>query len=337
MVTKRTEEISELVRQALVPVLGADVVVQDVRALTAGASRQSWRIEAGPADGPMSDYVLQREAMPRGEPVPLPGGGSSADFAPLPMSDQAAVMRAAFDAGVPVPRVVASGATDQREWVLCEFLEGEALPPKLLRDPALEKGVARLTEDSARALATIHGLDPAGLGLRQQDKIAIYRTRLDHMGEPRPVLELAYRWLAEHRPPPRPPVVVHGDFRLGNLLVGPGGLAAVLDWELVHLGDPHEDVAWATIRAWRFDRHRPEDVFPHEESWVAAYNDAVGAGREVDPEALRWWQIAGTWSWAVISAMQARRHLDGWMHSLEHAVIGRRVAESEWDLLELLP
>ncbi len=119
--------------------------------------------------------------------------------------------------------------------------------------------------------------------------------------------------------------------------MGPTGLAAVLDWELTHLGDPHEDVAWATIRAWRFDRHRSPGVFPEPEAWVKAYNAQAGPSRAIDPAALRWWQILGTWSWAVISAMQARRHLDGWVRSLEHAVIGRRVCESEWDLLELLP
>jgi aminoglycoside phosphotransferase (APT) family kinase protein len=103
------------------------------------------------------------------------------------------------------------------------------------------------------------------------------------------------------------------------------------------LGDPHEDVAWATIRAWRFDRYRQPGTFPEPEVWAEAYAAAAGPDSGFDPAAMRWWQIAGTWSWAVISAMQARRHLDGWVQSLEHAVIGRRVCESEWDLLELLP
>jgi thiamine kinase-like enzyme len=78
---------------------------------------------------------------------------------------------------------------------------------------------------------------------------------------------------------------VHGDFRLGNLFVGRTGLAAVLDWEMVHLGDPHEDVAWATIRAWRFDRHRPPEIFPEPEPSAAADNAAVGPVQAVDPDA----------------------------------------------------
>ncbi|MGI8492131.1 MAG: phosphotransferase, partial [Acidimicrobiales bacterium] len=145
----------------------------------------------------------------------------------------------------------------------------------------------------------------------------------------------AYRWLELHRPAPGVAGVVHGDFRLGNLLVDVSGLRAILDWELAHLGDPYEDLAWPTIRAWRFDRYRPLGSFPETEPWLAAYE--AEAGVDVDRDAVRWWQVAGTWTWAVISAMQARRHLLGPTPSLEHAAIGRRVCESEYDLLELLP
>jgi len=324
------DDPSEGLVRALERHLGEGVEITGLRPLTSGASRQSLRFKAAQAGRPPRQYVLQREMAPNLRPGPAEAG-------PLSMSTQAVVLNAAHQAGVPVARVVASGEMDGRQFIVSEWLEGEALPPKLLRDPALENGTARLMADCATALVRIHSLAPSGLGLAEQDRLALYRSRLDALDEPRPVLELGYRWLLDRRPPPGPLSVVHGDFRLGNLLVGPTGLAAVLDWELTHLGDPHEDVAWATIRAWRFDRHRPAGVFPEPEAWVKAYNAEAGPGRAVDPANLRWWQILGTWSWAVISAMQARRHLDGWVQSLEHAVIGRRVCESEWDLLELLP
>jgi aminoglycoside phosphotransferase (APT) family kinase protein len=311
-------------------VLGPGVEITRMTLLTSGASRESWRFEAGPPGRPVQAYVLQREMIERDPAVP-------AELAALPIPVQAHVLRSARTAGAPVAAVVGSGSRAGRDFIVSEWLEGEALPHKLLRDPDLDEGRRRLTDDCAQALAAIHGLDPTGLGLPRHDRLAVYRDRLDQMDEPRPVLELGYRWLAENRPVPRGPVVVHGDFRLGNLLVGRNGLQAVLDWELAHLGDPHEDVAWATIRAWRFDRYRPAGVFPEPEAWAAAYNRAVGPNGELDPEALRWWHVAGIWSWAVISAMQARRHLDGWVQSLEHAVIGRRVCESEWDLLDVLP
>ena len=326
------DDPSEGIARALKPHLGPGVEVTGLRLLTSGASRQSLRFDASGPDHPSRPYVLQQEMAPAMATGP---GATGA----LSMKTQAAVLDAARDAGVPVARVVASGQMDGRQFIISEWVEGEALPPKLLRDPALKDGVAGLTQDCARALARIHALRPAGLDLVEQDRVALLRSRLDAiaMDEPRPVLELGYRWLANNRPPAGPPAVVHGDFRLGNLMVGPAGLTAVLDWELAHLGDPHEDVAWPTIRAWRFDRHRSPGAFPETEPWVRAYNAEAGPARAIDPDTLRWWQIAGTWSWAVISAMQARRHLDGWVQSLEHAVIGRRVCESEWDLLELLP
>jgi aminoglycoside phosphotransferase (APT) family kinase protein len=221
--------------------------------------------------------------------------------------------------------------------MITEWLEGEALPQKMLRDPDLAPGRSRLTEDCAAALAGIHRI-PAGddLGLERADRLAVYREWLDVIDEPRPVLEFAYRWLAGNRPTPGRPVVAHGDFRLGNLLVDNGGLRAVLDWELAHIGDRHEDLAWPTIRAWRFDRHRQPGTFPEPGAWLDAYAAAAGTGVTVDVASFRWWQVAGTWIWAVMSAMLARRHLDGWVASVEHAMIGRRVCESEWDLLELL-
>jgi aminoglycoside phosphotransferase (APT) family kinase protein len=325
------DDPSERLARALEPHLGQGVEITALRPLTSGASRQSIRFDAAAPGQPGRPYVLQREMAPGWQAGPTETG-------PLPMKSQAVVLKAAREAGVPVARVMASGEdVDGRQFIVSEWLEGEALPPKLLRDPSLKTGTARLLPDCAAALARIHTLRPDGLGLTEQDRLAAYRARLDALDEPRPVLELGYGWLSGNRPAPAPVSVVHGDFRLGNLLVGPSGLAAVLDWELTHLGDPHEDVAWATIRAWRFDRHRPPGVFPEPDAWVEAYNAEAGPARAIDPATLRWWQIAGTWSWAVISAMQARRHLDGWVQSLEHAVIGRRVCESEWDLLELLP
>ena len=324
----RIEEVAETARCALTPVLGPDAVVSKVEALTSGASRGSWVLEAAPPDQPVHRYVLQQEMVP-------PDPATPAEEQPLGMRAQAALIDAAAEQGVPVARVVASGERGGLGFLISEFAEGEALPPKMLRDPTLETARARLLDDAAGALAGIHRIDPATAGLVQQDKLALYRRRLDQMGEPRPVLELGYRWLEANRPELRQAVVVHGDFRLGNLLVGADGLRAVLDWELAHIGDPHEDVAWATIRAWRFDRHRPPGVFPEPDDWAAAYDRATG-GHTLDRAALRWWQVAGTWIWAVMSAMQARRHLSGMVRSMEHAVIGRRVCESEWDLMELL-
>ncbi len=137
-----------------------------------------------------------------------------------------------------------------------------------------------------------------------------------------------------HRPPRTRPVVVHGDLRLGNVIVGPAGLAAVIDWELVRLGDPLEDIAWLCLKAWRFGE-RPEvaGLGPLDEL-VDAYESA--GGRPVDRAALHWWLVEKTLGWGIGCMAQAAFHLSGRVRSMELAAVGRRTAEQEWDLLELV-
>jgi len=307
---------------------GADVRIEGLQRLSSGASRQTFAFGAVPTEGAESVPLI----VQRAEGV----GGSGA----LPMAVEARLLDRAARGGVPVPELVASSDGDGPLGVRCLVtarLPGEALPTRLFRDDRYAGGVKRLAADAAAALAAIHRLDASGLGLASNaDPVALHRSVLDFLNEARPVLELAYGWLEASRPPPTPggERVLHGDFRLGNLLVDEGGLRAVLDWELAHLGDPLEDLGWSMIRAWRFDAVRPAGVFPDRESWIAEYEAA--SGMTVDRAALVWWEIAATFRWAVICLVQAHRHLGGSTSSVELATIGRRVFECEWDLLGLL-
>ena len=130
-------------------------------------------------------------------------------------------------------------------------------------------------------------------------------------------------------------MIVHGDFRLGNVIVQPGGLAAVLDWELAHLGDPAEDLGWLSVRAWRFGS-------PHEVAGIGSIDDLLRAyhlanGRpEIDAARVHWWIVAGTLMWGVMCVTQANAHTSGALRSVELAAIGRRIAEQEHDLLALM-
>jgi len=307
----------------LAQVAATRTVVTALERLSSGASRETWRVETRSPDGDDASLVLQLG------PVEATGLG-------LPTEVEAELLRAARLRGVPVPDVVATGDANGpfgRPYLLTSFVQGEVLPQKVLRDPRLSQALSGLAGEAGRALAEIHRIEPNGSGLARSDPVTSARTVLDQLAETRPVLELALLWLDERRPESPAPVVVHGDFRLGNLIVDPAGLRAVVDWELAHLGDPLEDVAWAAIRAWRFDRHRPPDVFPDERAWIAAYEDARGAC--LDRDAYRWWAVAMTLRWAVICLVQSHRHLGGETSSVELAVIGRRVCESEWDLLGL--
>lgn len=172
--------------------------------------------------------------------------------------------------------------------------------------------------------------------LRRPINSASGGTVFDEMRDTTATFEWAFRWLASHRPPPSPPRMVHGDFRMGNLIVDGNGLAAVLDWELVHIGEAYEDLAWFCIRAWRFGapEHLGAGGLGSVETFLSAYEAA--AGTTVDRKEFRWWLTLATLRWGIICRFQAERHLSGQTPSVELAAIGRRVSETEWDVLDLL-
>jgi len=168
----------------------------------------------------------------------------------------------------------------------------------------------------------------------EPDPVAELRALLGLFAPASPTFELALRALQADPPPPRRPVIVHGDLRLGNLIVGQDGLRAVIDWELVHVGSPAEDLGWLCVKAWRFGVSAPVAGLGTRQELLAAYRAAGGADISLDE--LRWWEILGTLRWGVICMRQAWAHLSGAHRSVELAAIGRRVCEQEWDLLLLL-
>lgn len=138
-------------------------------------------------------------------------------------------------------------------------------------------------------------------------------------------------WLEEHRPTPRAPVLVHGDFRLGNLMLGPRDVVGVLDWELAHIGDPISDLGWACVTAWRFGSPLPVAGVGEISELIAGYQQV--SGWAPTPQEIHWWIVFGIFRWGSICRRQAARHLSGRANSLELAAIGRRFAENEHDLL----
>jgi aminoglycoside phosphotransferase (APT) family kinase protein len=250
---------------------------------------------------------------------------------------QASLLRAARRAGVPVPDVVAAGSVDGLHpgWLVVERLEGEAIPRRILGDGGFAAVAPALTDQTARALAGVHSIDPLSIpGLPAADPLGHPIDFLDALHEARPVLELGARWLARDVPPTEAPVVVHGDFRMGNFLVDGGELRAVLDWELAHLGDPAEDIGWLCARAWRFGGSGRVGGFGELDQFLATY--AAASGRTVGVDRVQWWEAFATLKWAVICLLQSSAHLSGATRSVELAAIGRRVCESEWDLLALM-
>jgi aminoglycoside phosphotransferase (APT) family kinase protein len=217
-----------------------------------------------------------------------------------------AALTAAHDAGVPVP--APHWLTGEGTGIVMQRVHGEAIARRLLRDDRYATARERLVDEVGRAAAGVHAL-PAPDGLPVSGARAAIdglEAELDRLGEPHPAIELGLRWLREHAPAEREPTLVHGDLRLGNMMVDEGGLVALLDWEICHGGDGAEDLGWMCIRSWRFG---------------ADENPALGVGERERLLDARW---------ATICVRQAQRQ------TLEHYAIGRRACEPEWDLLALI-
>jgi aminoglycoside phosphotransferase (APT) family kinase protein len=300
----------DAVQSALARRLRADVT--DLRRLPGGASRETWSFTA---DG--EPLIVRRDP---------PGRVDAAA-----MAREAGLLASAADAGVPVPRLVAHGDDlDGTPFLIMEKLDGETIPRKLLRDERFAGVRPRLARELGAILARLHTMAPVP-GLPDGDPLVGLTAQYESFREPRPAVEVALRWLAEHRPPPSGQhAVVHGDFRTGNLMITPAGVSGVLDWELTHLGDPAEDLGWLCVKAWRFGSLSPAGGFGRREDLLDGY--AAAGGVPPTPEQLRWWEVYGTLRWAVLCRMQAERYLSGSEPNIEYAVLGRKVCEQEHDL-----
>ena len=313
-----TDELADVLR----PILGDDVVVENLHTLTGGASRTTYSFDAVTA-------AERRRLILRSAPVDNRFAG---------MELEAAVQEAAAEAGAPVPHMVIASnsvAALGNPFLICDEVAGETIVRRIQRSLD-DTGRAALLEQCAQALAAIHRARTDAAGLVERDEIAEWRQRLDELGDTTATFEWAFRWLEANRPPPSAPRLVHGDFRMGNLIVDGSTLAAVLDWEAVHIGEVCEDLAWFCVRAWRFGA--PAELaaggLGSTDDFITAYERA--GGTPVDRAALLWWQVLGTLKWGIICRYQAERHLSGQTRSVELATIGRRVCENEWDVLDLL-
>ena len=295
---------------------------QGLERLSGGANMESWRFSAG-----AEDCVLRRS----------PGGDSLVGGRSIGLDTEAALIRAACAAGVRAPEVLVE--LEETDGIGMGFIM-RAVPGT--PDPAVilaEADGAALVGELGRELAATHRIDCSGLGelphFENKAALAALRERYLAYGGDRPILSLALRWLEANVPDPVPPRLVHGDFRMGNVLVDGGKLTAVLDWELAHIGDPHEDLAYGCMTVWRFARpDRPAFGLASVETLARAY-EAAG-GEAFDPVRFRFWLVNRTFWWALGCIQMGntwRTHLD---RSLERVVVARRTSEQELDLLMLL-
>jgi aminoglycoside phosphotransferase (APT) family kinase protein len=318
------EPLTRLARRRL----GADAIAGLTR-LSAGATQEIWRF--GVFRGDVETPVILRRA---------PGGVRVSDTA-VGLATEAALIEAAAAAGVPVPPVLCTLQEDDGlgHGFIMGFVEGETLGGRIARGEAFAAARTGLARQCGDILARIHAIDPRAFPnltrATPADLVAQYRAAYAASAWPRPVFDLAFRWLEAHCPPPSgEPRLVHGDFRNGNLMVGHDGVRAVLDWELAHVGDPMEDMGWICVNAWRFGvLDKPVGGFGAREDLWAGY-EAAGGGK-VDRDHAHWWEVYGSMRWGVMCAgmTAAFRTTDP---SVERAVIARRTSENELDLMRLL-
>lgn len=329
------DELGAALRGALLPHLGA-VEITEMRRLTGGASRETWSFDAADASGARQELLLRRD-FPGGatqNPDLLAGRSDALDRA-----GEYALLAALHARGLPVPRPVALPDTEELQGsFVMERIAGESRPHVIVRDHGQSTGAGSLAAQLGAALAAIHALGADDLPPLPRrgaaEKLEVVRALLDR-GPARPALELALRWCADHAPPDDELRLVHGDFRTANYIIGPEGLRAVFDWEFAHLGDPHEDLAFLCMRAWRFGADEREvSGIGRREDLYRSY-EAAGGG-PVDPGAIRYADVLAHLFTGAVFMMRAVQFQDGSERSLEGAAIGRRVAEIEYDLLGLL-
>lgn len=310
--------VSQLLAAALGPVTGS-VEIGGLQRLSGGASRETWSFAAG-----------GRNLILRRDPPGRPGAPGSARL-------EADAMRACAGAGLAVPEVLLDddGSRLGTEGLIMSAVPGETLARRILRDEQYAHARQVLVAQLGAFLAGLHAIDPARVpGAAEVDELARYWESYSMVPDRSPTFEKAYAWLEDSRPPRSATTIVHGDLRMGNLIVDGDGLAAVIDWELVHVGDPVEDLAWLCVKAWRFGAPLEVGGLGTVEQLIQAYEGA--GGRRVDRRTFHWWLVQKTLQWGIGCMGQAWAHLSGAVRSHELAAIGRRAAEQEWDLIELL-
>lgn len=299
--------------------------------LSGGASQETWRFEIMDKEAKSTPLILRRS--------PLTGPRNSEALA---LSTEAQIIDIAAASAVLVPRIVHVCAPEDGlgDAFIMGFIVGETVARKILRDDTYREAREVLAIQCGATLANIHAVPVSGViaGLSKSDgldQLARYEGIYRGFGINRPVLELAIQWLRAKPPAPVAHTLVHGDFRNGNIIVGPDGLRAILDWELCHLGDPREDIGWICVNSWRFgNAHKAVGGFGDLADLLQAYK--VAGGAQFAPSDIKWFQALGSLKWAIMCLIMYEAFRTGADRSVERAMIGRRTSEAEIDLLNLM-
>lgn len=301
--------------------------------LTAGASQQTFRLTVESSSGEQSLY-----AMRRGQP-----GLESSSYGQLPPSLEVELLHLAAAGNVPVPEIhcVLAAEDGLGDGYIMEWLEGETMGQRIIKAPELAEARKSLAFECGQSLARIHALpvsDSLATKLHKVSPERLVRETWDAyiaLDTPQPMIDFTAQWLLNHLPKNSRSTLVHGDFRNGNLMVTPTGIKAVLDWELCHIGDPMRDLGWLCVNSWRFgNRSLPVGGFGKVEDLIAGYESI--SNQHVDLDALRFWEVFGSFWWSITTLGMAQTWRTGETPSVERPVIGRRSTEAQMDCVNLL-
>ena len=320
------EQLASVLSRKLLEV-GIEGKISNLEPLTGGASKEIWKFEV--SDAKQSAKMILRR-----------GSGIEGPLA-IKTADEARIQKEVIKVGAPVPIILAVSKKEEElgDAYIMHFVEGESIARKILRDKEYKKALPILAYQCGEAIAKIHNVDINNFSFLPkkpaEDQLEDLYSTYQSFEQPSPVFEYAYLWLKEQDFGNFQESLVHGDFRLGNIIVNSDGLQSIIDWELAHIGNPLQDLGWVCGNSWRFGKNdKVVGGFGELEDLLEGYNSV--SKLKVNKEMVRCWQVFGTFRWGVICLIQAYAHLNGTINSIEKAAIGRRVSETEIDIVDLL-
>lgn len=332
------EQLQDVLDECVVDVYGADSTVENLTKLSAGASRETWAFDVRSGDT-VVQLILKRDPMNYNSDGSL---AEESEHQGVSRIIEGQLLELGGEAGVPTPEVpfYLEGSDVTTESFVMLRLEGETLGRRILREDKYTDARQNLAFQCGEAAAKAHTISlksvPNLESMTVQDVIHHQRKQLDAVDHPYPGFEYGLRWLEDRSDIAGDRhTLVHGDFRNGNIIVGEDGLRAVLDWELAHIGNPMSDLGWLCVPSWRYGyTNKIVGGFGDVEDLLAGYT--AGGGGEASAESIHYWSVLGALRWGVMCVGMGFSHINGPHHSLERAAIGRRTAETEYDLLQMI-
>ena len=309
--------------------------IASIERLTGGASQETFSIDCQTVSGPL------RLALRR-----APGGvRQSKEAGSIGLTAEAVLLDIAKQQGIQVPNILYSLKPEDNigDGFLMNWCEGETLGAKIAKSERFENIRPSLARQCGEILAKIHSTDLSKSGLKTilkeispRDYVKVTWEDYKRYETPQPMIDYAAQWLLKNLPEPTIPSLVHNDFRNGNLIVSENsGIVAVLDWEVAHIGDPNRDLGWLCTPSWRFGQHAlPVGGFGEMEDLLEGYSSVTGTTPSA--RSLKFWQVFGSFWWAVHCLTMAHHYRHGPDKTVERPAIGRRSSECQIDLVNFL-